>query len=503
MSNLQDYYSILGVSPESDTEDIKAAYRRAARRFHPDANSNPGASAQFRDIAEAYNILSDSSSRADYDIRLERQGFPPPYFSLRITPSKRVLKTLGEPQVIYVLAEIKPDPRFTQDMRQDAPLNLSIVIDRSTSMNGPRLDQVKQAAHRIIDSLSPDDILSLVSFSDRAEVVFEATPVVEKPSLRAMASTMQASGGTEIFQGLEAGVKQVRKSADRKFVNHVILLTDGQTYGDEHKCLHLAEEITQEGIGISAMGIGQEWNDVFLDDLASRTGGSSTYINSPSSVVRFLNERVRSLGAAFAERLSISIAPDPDIKLEDAFKLVPNPQPLPTDVQTIPLGSLEKKRSVSVIFQLQMPALSEDRFRTVLRLDATGDILPDNYSRYKVISDFSIEASHNATQENPPLEILEALGKLTLYRMQEKAQEAIARGEIREATRRLENLATRLLENGQEGLAHAAVAEARRVARTTRLSEEGQKTLKYGTRSLLLEAPSGPDATTKSLNNNL
>jgi secreted protein with Ig-like and vWFA domain len=67
-------------------------------------------------------------------------------------------------------------------MRQDAPLNLSIVIDRSTSMNGPRLDQVKQAAHRIIDSLGPDDILSLVSFSDRAEVVFEATPVVEKPS---------------------------------------------------------------------------------------------------------------------------------------------------------------------------------------------------------------------------------------------------------------------------------------------------------------------------------
>jgi Ca-activated chloride channel family protein len=119
-----------------------------------------------------------------------------------------------------------------------------------------------------------------------------------------MASTMQASGGTEIFQGLEAGVKQVRKSADRKFVNHVILLTDGQTYGDEHKCLHLADEITQEGIGISAMGIGQEWNDIFLDDLASRTGGSSTYINSPSSVVRFLNERVRSLGAAFAERLS-------------------------------------------------------------------------------------------------------------------------------------------------------------------------------------------------------
>lgn len=489
MNNIQDYYAILGVSPEAHGEDIKAAYRRAARRLHPDVNANPGAAVQFRDIAEAYDVLGNETSRYDYDVALERDGLPYPYYILRVTPSKRVLKPLDEPQVIYMLLEIIPDARFASDRSSDAPLNLALVIDRSTSMKGPRLERVKQAAHRIIDNLSEKDVLSVVSFSDRAEIVFKATNVVEKSTLKAMVSTMQANGGTEIFQGLRTAVNELRRSLNPRYVNHLILLTDGQTYGDEEHCLSLADEVQEEGIGISAIGIGQEWNDEFLDDLASRTGGTSDYINSPSAVVRFLNDHVRSLGASFAERLQLSVAPDSDVTLEYAFKLTPNPQPLPIDTQVIPLGSMENTRPITVILQLQMPAMPEDEFRSALRLDVTGDILHDGCRGYKVVSDFSVEVSEKATQSPPPLAILDALGKLTLYRMQEKAQVAISEGRVHEATRRLENLATRLLENGQENLAHAAMAEARRVARTAMLSEEGQKTLKYGTRALLLPPP--------------
>ncbi len=489
MKTTQDYYAILGVPPEAHADDIKAAYRRAARRFHPDVNANPGAATQFRDIAAAYEVLANESARREYDLALKRDGFPLPYYSLRVTPSKRVLTPLDEPQVIYLLIEIIPEMRYAREDSRSASLNLSLVIDRSTSMKGPRLDRVKQAAHRIIDSLGPDDILSVISFSDRAEVVFRATPVLEKPTLKAMVSTMAASGGTEIFQGLKAGIAELRRSLNPRYVNHLILLTDGQTYGDEQHCLDLANEVNKEGIGISAIGIGQEWNDVFLDNLASSTGGTSEYINSPSAVVRFLNDHVRSLGAAFAERLRLSVAPDNDVTLEYAFKLTPSPQPLPVGEQVIPLGSLEKDRPISVILQLQMPPLTQEGFRTAIRLDATGDILYDGFRDFKVISDFSVEVSKSAAQAPPPLAILDALGKLTLYRMQEKAQEAIAEGRVQEATRRLESLATRLLESGQENLAHAAIAEARRVARTAMLSEEGQKTLKYGTRALLLAAP--------------
>lgn len=456
-----------------------------ARRFHPDANPNEGADIQFRDIAAAYEALGNPRLRAQYDASRRRFQDEPNYYTLRVTPSKRVLNTLGEPQVLYLLMEVVPMRLDSGKSQHTAPLNLTLVLDRSTSMRGARLDKVKIAAHQIIEQLSPDDVLSIVSFGDRADVLIPASTVQDKSSLRAIVSIMRAEGGTEIYHGLAAGVEQCRRYLGPRLVNHVILLTDGRTFGDEERCLELAKSAAEEGIAISAMGIGEEWNDVFLDALASGTGGTSAYINSPSAVVRFLNERVRSLGDSFAERLYLSIAPDSDVVLESVFKLTPTPQPLLIKPHPIPIGALEYNRPMSVLIQLQMPPSAKTGFRSVVRLDVTGDILVADRQGYKVLSDISVEIAQNPTPEEPPMAILDALGKLTLYRMQQKAESAVSSGNVVEATRRLENLATRLLAAGQEELAQMAMVEARRVSHTNMLSEEGRKTLKFGTRWLL------------------
>ncbi len=486
-------YAVLGVSPEAVAEDIREAYRLMARRFHPDANPHPGAGEQFKDIATAYAVLGDPTQRANYDALRRQAQAEPAYFTLRVTPSKRVLPTLNEPQVLYLLLDVVPMRGAAQYARDAAPLNLTLVLDRSTSMRGARLDKVKIAAHQIIDQLSDDDVLSIVSFSDRAEVLIPAARVQDRTALRSQVSILRADGGTEIWHGLSAGVEEARKHADPLHVNHVILLTDGRTFGDEERCLELAAEIAQEGIGLSAMGIGEEWNDTFLDQLASITGGTSTYVNSPSAVIRFLNERVRHLGDAFAERLQLTVAPDADVRLESAFKLQPDPQPMDAERQPIPIGLLSHTRYLSLLLQFQLPPLQKIGFRTVVRLDVTGDVLPAHRRGYKVLSDISVEVAEKPGVDEPPPTILDALGKLTLYRMQQKADEALAGGRPREATRRLENLATRLLAAGQEELAQRAIVEARRIAATNALSEEGRKALKFGTRRLLAQGTPDED----------
>ena len=492
MDGSQNLYSILGIPPEATQDDIREAYRVMARRFHPDANPNEGADVQFRDIAAAYEILGDPGQRFEFDaLRRKYQG-DPNYFTLRVTPSKRVLVAMDEPQVIYMLVEIVPMIQVSEGGNQAAPLNLALVLDRSTSMKGVRLDKVKIAAQQIIEQLSPDDILSVVTFSDRADVIIPAAPVRDKNEKQALVSMMRADGSTEMFHGLSAGIEQCRRFAGAQRVNHLILLTDGRTYGDEEQSLELAVQASKQGISISAMGIGEEWNDVFLDALASQTGGNSAYINAPSQVLRFLNERVRSLGNAFAERMYLSIAPDADVVLESAFRLQPTPQPIDVHPQPIPIGALEYGRPVSVLLQLQMPPSSQAGFRTISRIDVTADILAANRQGYKVLSDISVEISQNPEPEEPPLVILDALGKLSLYRMQQKAEVALSEGKVVEATRRLENLATRLLAAGQDGLAQMAMAEARRVSNTNMLSEQGRMTLKFGTRMLLaLPEPGG------------
>jgi Ca-activated chloride channel family protein len=165
---------------------------------------------------------------------------------------------------------------------------------------------------------------------------------------------------------------------------------------------------------------------------------------------------------------------------------------LTVDDGYIQLGSLQANRNISVLLQFQLPANMALGFRSVARLVSAGDVLANQNQHFQSLSDISLEVNDNPPPEDPPVAILDALGKLTLYRMQERAQEALASGDIREATRRLENLATRLLAMGEEDLANQARSEARRVAHTSNLSDAGRKTLKYQTRFLLL-GPSNED----------
>lgn len=486
-----DPYIALGVGAGASTEEIKAAYRRIARRLHPDANPrNPGAAHQFQEITVAYELLLDDARKEQYDKQAaKRQAADEPYFTLQVTPSKRVITPLPEPQVIYLLAELFPDPRAQETHRKrESRLNLTLVLDHSNSMSGVRMEKVKVAAHQIIDNMSEKDILSVIIFNDRPTTIIKATPVTDKPALKAKISMIIASGGTEIYHGLAAGLEQNRVYLAPKLVNHMIMLTDGHTFGDQEKCLALAAAATKEGISISAMGLGHDWNDKFLDELASKTGGNSIFINSAGAVVRFMNDQVRNLSNTFAERVRLSIAPDPDIQLELAFKLSPHPQPLLIEEGFIPLGSLQVNRPISVLLQLQLPGGMEEGFRSMARLVASGDILQSDYQHFQTLTDLSMEVSNEPSKEDPPPIILDALSKLTLYRLQERAQEALERGDINEATRLLENLSTRLLERGEEDLANQALSEARRVAHTSDLSDKGRKTLKYQTRHLLLSS---------------
>ncbi|XP_059920756.1 dnaJ homolog subfamily B member 5 [Gadus macrocephalus] len=71
----KDYYQTLGIPKASNEEEIKKAYRRMALRFHPDKNTEANAEDKFKEVAEAYEVLSDPKKRAVYD-QLGEEGEP-------------------------------------------------------------------------------------------------------------------------------------------------------------------------------------------------------------------------------------------------------------------------------------------------------------------------------------------------------------------------------------------------------------------------------------------
>lgn len=66
---MEDYYEILGVSPEACADDIKKAYRKAALKCHPDSSDSPDANERFTKLKEAYNILGNHVKRREYDMK--------------------------------------------------------------------------------------------------------------------------------------------------------------------------------------------------------------------------------------------------------------------------------------------------------------------------------------------------------------------------------------------------------------------------------------------------
>ena len=120
----------------------------------------------------------------------------------------------------------------------------------------------------------------------------------------------------------------------------------------------------------------------------------------------------------------------------------------------------------------------------VARLDVQGDVLGANHRNERIVQDIHVEVTEEDIEEEPPPELLDALSNLAMYKLQDRARKALEQGDTAAAARKLEFLATRLFEEGQDSLGQTALHEARQVARTQKLSEEGVKELKYGTRAL-------------------
>ena len=490
----RDYYAILGVPSDADSREIKRAYRRLARRYHPDSahrtesvtGEGETTAEQFQEIQQAYEVLADPLQREAYNHWRKQQGMEKPLpLILRVVTSQQALPSLGESQILYAMVELSASDQFESHR---LPLNLCLVLDRSTSMKGGRLQQVKEAARYIVDQMETGDILSLITFSDRAQLVLPGQPDMDKTVARTAINSIQSGGGTEILQGLKLGLEQVERWKTDENVSHLILLTDGQTYGDEDGCLEMARHAGQKKISLTLMGVGSEWNDKLLDDMARLSGApdASVYIDSTNKIAQAFHERIHGLGNVFAHEVVMSIHLVGQITLKETFRVSPQINRLYVNNGQLALGSLEKERPQAVVLELMIPSLSPGTHRLLhidveARVPAVGE--QPVRRRQTLTMPFNLELHRRAPV---PPDIVAAMGKLAIFKMQERVMQDIEMGHLEPAVSRLKTMATHLLDIGEVELARAALLEAGRLAETGNLSAAGRKKIRYGTRELTI-----------------
>ena len=485
MAGKPDFYAILGVMRSASQEDIRKAYLKSVQKLHPDKNENPGETEMFLDVQQAYEVLADPKRRSQYDATLSPEPQKP---KLPITEtflfSRKSLLKMEEQQMLYALLQLTPDKSLTENAAP--PLNFCLILDVSTSMKGEKLDVVKATALQLMKKLRPQDIFSVVTFSDRAEVIIPSSRNIDMRRAQNRIQMLSTSGGTEIFQGLQAGVEEIRQYLKPTSVNHIILLTDGQTYGDERACLELAQQVADEGIGISGLGIGNSWNDIFLDAIASRTGGNCMYVSNPQDIQKFLVDKFDRLSQVIVEEVTLQFKAGPGVDLSYAFRLQPEAAPLTLE-SPMRLGPILKDNNLNVLFEIKVkPDAINNGDVTLLEGQIDIAMSASVHPVPPIRVSLSRPITGDITTDVPPPEIVQALSRLTIYRIQEKARQEVSSGEYDKAAEHLQRMATHLLAQGERSLAKTVLLEAENIQKQKAFSEHGEKQIKFGTRALLL-----------------
>lgn len=405
---------------------------------------------------------------------------------LQITTNKQYVPVTRTQQLVYVLVSAQPSQVLAQTRMG---LNFGFVLDRSGSMRGAKIDRLKQAMSIAVSRLNPDDRVSVTVFNDSAQVLAASDLLSGQRSLASRVKDLRAGGGTQMARGLSLGLREVFRHFDEHRSNQVLLLTDGQTYGDEAQCLKLAREAGEHHIAIQALGLGDDWNEDLLDQVAQLSGGISDLVESPDEIVPLFAQTVERSQKAVVRNASLVLRLVAGIVPRQVWQVTPllaNLGYMPIgehDVQ-IELGELDAEQGKSVLIELLLPPRQAGSYR-IAQAQVTYDLPQTNQvgleARQDIILQYTGDA--NLARQYDPA-VMNLVEKVTAYKLQTRALDEARMGNVAAATQKLRAAATRLLELGETDLAQAATAEADNLEQSGQMTAAGTKKLRYQTRKL-------------------
>ena len=230
----------------------------------------------------------------------------------------------GREQTVDVLIRITPpalslDPS-SRSWKGRPDLNLSIVLDRSGSMEGEKMVRAREAAMFCVDQMLPTDRLSVVTFDDHIEVLFPSEPVTNKQSMKDLISRVTARGSTALHEAWVRGGLTVSERMLDQGINRVVLITDGLanvgiTNTDE--IVTQAMGLYQRGVSTSTIGIGADFNEDLLMPMAQSGGGNAWHVVEPDDMQRIFQVELEGLIAQFAHTVSLSLIPADGVRVVD------------------------------------------------------------------------------------------------------------------------------------------------------------------------------------------
>lgn len=233
------------------------------------------------------------------------------------------------------------------------PLNLGLVIDRSGSMAGKKMEYARQAAVYAVQQLQPSDRISVVVFDSQVETLVPNTTATDKTDLIQTIRGLRPGSSTALHAGwLEGGI-QVGHTLQPEWLNRVLMLSDGLANVGETNPDAIANDVhglTQRGISTSTMGIGDDYSEDLMEAMARSGDGNFYHIESPEQLPDFFQTELHGLMATVGHTVSLGLEPKNGVTVVDILNTLDQ-----TDTGRLKLPNLIASNPISVVVRLKVP----------------------------------------------------------------------------------------------------------------------------------------------------
>ncbi len=257
----------------------------------------------------------DNPSTTESDDRKERgpismrSAFENPYYT-------------RNDRVGHFYAEVKSG-EANEHETQRAPMNLSVVIDRSGSMAGEKIRNARLAACFLVDQLNENDILSIVIYDGSVDVLQSAIHVSNRSAIKAKINQIIDRGGTNLMGGAAEGYAQVKRNYRSQYINRVLLLSDGlanEGITDPSQIRNIVHSKSMnEDITLSTFGVGRDYNEDLMTAMAENGNGNYYFIDNSEKISSIFEKELQGLSTVVARNTVLDIQIPDHVTIEKVY----------------------------------------------------------------------------------------------------------------------------------------------------------------------------------------
>ena len=336
----------------------------------------------------------------------------------------------------YVEAKLA---KFLNENARRVPLNISIVIDRSGSMEGIKMGYAKKAAKGIIDQLKQDDIVSVVMYDTYVDTVQSPTKVIDKEKIKARIDKIIPRASTNLWGGAEQGYQYVQKNYKPNYINRVLLISDGNanTGLTDSTLIHLKVQKYKDdnGISISTFGVGLDYNETLMTDMAETGAGNYYFIDAPDKMTSIFNNELNGLLNVAAQNADLKIKLPKGITIQKSYPLNFRQD---GDEIIIKLRDLSSDEIKASLFTFKI----DDKTNTILKFVTTLSYTDVTNGQQKTLVNENVLSPTKKTDDYLTHFNKQVIQQTVLYTANERLETAMnlmERGDYKEAQKYLAN----------------------------------------------------------------